>query len=446
MVSRIALPPEGGASWSRAAHDALPRQGARRPVGAWVLGAAVLVLSGCGSDPERPQPSMAQLQRPAPEATTARPIARSTDSSAPRSDLKTLTTPKETATTLERMAKRAAEEGDLPGAIQLYRRALALDPASLSTALALGGALYRADDYRGALEVYRQALRIEPGNPEAVRGQANTMIGLDRPRDAVEQFRSALARAPRDHRLANGLGVALDMTGDHRGAQQQYRAALALKPDDLNAHNNLGLSLALSGDYEQAVAQLARLVESPQSSARNRQNLALVYGLMGQPERAAEIGRMDLDDESVRRNLAYYEQLRTTSDRGRSSAVMKGKPEAEPAPSLPTLPSAAPAAAVETAPLQPPSANTGPAKPAPDVGEPAKSPPAPEETKGDQGTVGAVPQPDDREESKRADAQPAPGKPPAVRLDKLLSSERQERVQGAMRPASLPRLPDSVAD
>ena len=331
----------------------------RRCDSARLLGAAGLAvlaaaLAGCGSDSPTSNAQTLQTSRPT-VASQSPPRPPANEIATPIVDGATVTrgTPQQTAATLARLAKRTGDEGDIAGAIQLYRRSLALDGSQVPVAIALGQAQYAVDDFRGSIEAYRQALRLDANNLDAVRGQAVALIGLDHPREAAEQFRWALARMPRDFRLHNGLGVALDMHGDHQGAQAAYRQALALAPNDPGTLNNLGLSLALTKDYAQSVQMLGKLAQSPQATARARQNLALVYGLMGQTERAAEISRMDLDDESVRRNLAYYEQLRMRGA-GPTPAISPDALPALPKPTVEEAPSAQPA---------PPSAPVAPDKP-----------------------------------------------------------------------------------
>lgn len=285
--------------------------------GALLLGA--MGLGACANDPPQ-QTSYVMQQRPqvATADATAQRFSPPTD---PLDTPLAKTTPKENAITLGRMAQRSLDEGNLENAAQLYRRSLALEANSLPVTLGLAETLYRMDDFRSALDTYRQAMRLDPVNDEAMRGMGKTLIALDRPKEAIETYHKAAVRQPRDARIYNGLGVGMDMSGDHSAAQQQYRKALTLAADDPNVQNNLGLSLALSGQYTQSIEIFDKLVASPRVTARNRQNLALVYGLMGNEERATYYARQDLDDAQVQRNLAYYAQLRASTDKARSAAA-----------------------------------------------------------------------------------------------------------------------------
>jgi len=306
------------AAQAKTAEPGAPARAARaRLAGALVLGA--LGLGACANDPPQ-QTSYVMHQRPQVATADGTP-QRFTPPTDPQDTPLAKMTPRENALTMGRMAQRSADEGNFDGAAQLYRRSLALEPNNLPVTLGLAETLYRMDDFRGALETYRQALRLDPVNDEAMRGTGKTLIALDRPKEAIETYHKAAIRQPRDARIYNGLGVGMDMTGDHSAAQQKYRQALTLAPDDPNVQNNLALSLALSGQYTQSIEIFDKLVASPRVTARNRQNLALVYGLMGNEERAAYYARQDLDPAQVQRNLAYYAQLRASTDKARSAAA-----------------------------------------------------------------------------------------------------------------------------
>jgi Flp pilus assembly protein TadD len=110
------------------------------------------------------------------------------------------------------------------------------------------------------------------------------------------------------------MGVAHDKLGDHKAAQAFYRTGLTHEPGYLNMHNNLALSLALVGQYDEAIKIMRRVAADPRAGSRQRLNLALVYGLAGDSESAASVARIDLDERSVGKNLAYYRTLRAMND------------------------------------------------------------------------------------------------------------------------------------
>jgi Flp pilus assembly protein TadD len=214
---------------------------------------------------------------------------------------------------LARVAAASLAGGDLATASSLYRQAHSLDPGNTRYLIGLGTTLARLGQFEEAAETFDRAVKADPGNADAMHGYGNALIALDRPDAAVSQFEAALS-LKEEARSLNGIGVAHDMMGDHVAAQAHYRTALVLEPANLTVRNNLALSLAVAGKFDQAIAILRRAITDPRSGARHRLNLALVYGLAGESAAAAEIARIDLDEESVMRNLAYYRTLRALDD------------------------------------------------------------------------------------------------------------------------------------
>lgn len=252
---------------------------------------------------------------------------------------------------LMRIAETTRGQGDLFSAATMYRRAHQASQNRVEPLVALGTVLVEMGNARESLDVWRQALSRDTGNVEALRGYGRALIALEQPEEAARQYTAALARDPKDRKALNGLGVAKDMMRDHRGAQEQFRAALALAPDDPATRNNLGFSLALSGDHAEAIAILEPLASRPSASPQVRQNLALAYGLAGREADAARVGRLDLAEADVQRNLAYYREAR-----GMAGAAGAPAPPAPPVPAARAPVTAAPVALAPAAPAVAPMA------------------------------------------------------------------------------------------
>ncbi len=214
---------------------------------------------------------------------------------------------------LARVAATSLAAGDLATAAGLYRQAHNLQSGNVEHLIGLGTTLAKLGQFDEAAETFDLAVKTAPRSVDAKHGYGNALIALDRPEAALSQFEAALSLRE-EARSLNGIGVAHDMMGDHVAAQALYRTALVLEPANLTVRNNLALSLGVAGKFEEAIAILRRAVTDPRAGARHRLNLALVYGLAGQSTAAAEIARIDLDEESVMRNLAYYRTLRALDD------------------------------------------------------------------------------------------------------------------------------------
>ncbi len=214
---------------------------------------------------------------------------------------------------LARVAATSAAAGDLATAAGLYRQAHNMQSGNVAHLIGLGTTLAKLGQFDESAETFDLAVKTEPRSVDAKHGYGNALIALDRPEAALSQFEAALSLRE-EARSLNGIGVAHDLMGDHVAAQAYYRTALVLEPANLTVRNNLALSLGVAGKFDEAIAILRRAVSDPRAGVRHRLNLALVYGLAGQTTAAAEIARIDLDEDSVMRNLAYYRTLRALND------------------------------------------------------------------------------------------------------------------------------------
>ncbi len=220
-----------------------------------------------------------------------------------------------------RIADATRANGDPVNAINLYRRAHELakdDPVPLAR---LGATLADQHAYNEAVEAYHQALKLAPNDPDIQRGMAGSLLAVNQPQLALTHLNAALDHR-KDPRTYSLIGVANDLLGRYDVAQRSYADGLLLAPDNLALRNNLGLSQALSGNFAQATATLTEAASSVNATPRTRQNLALAYGLAGDTEKAAAVARRDLDEQTVKNNLAYYAMLRGLDDRARAAAII----------------------------------------------------------------------------------------------------------------------------
>jgi Flp pilus assembly protein TadD len=225
---------------------------------------------------------------------------------------------------LMRVAESTAKAGDFGTAIRLYRQAHLLDRTRVGPLLGLGRMLAAVGAYNESAETFKTVLSLDSNNFDALHGLGNALIAMDQPSASITVFETALQRKE-DPRTFAGLGVAFDMLGEHKMAQSFYRMGLKLEPDNLNLMNNLGLSLAFEGDFTQGISILNKASVDPRATRRHRLNLALAYGLAGNNEAAARVASFEIDAESVRNNLAYYETLRAMkSSKNRVRGVFAG--------------------------------------------------------------------------------------------------------------------------
>jgi tetratricopeptide (TPR) repeat protein len=162
------------------------------------------------------------------------------------------------------------------------------------TLLAEGDGLYARGEYGRALELYERALALDPGHAPAWarRGSALEMQGeLDAARTALER---ALEIAPDDHLALSALAAVLRRKGDPAGALALAERATRASPGYGVAWLNRANALADLGRREEALDALARALEADPGYGKAWFNKGVVLMLLG---RRAEA--LDCFDEAL---------------------------------------------------------------------------------------------------------------------------------------------------
>ncbi|MDO5625266.1 MAG: methyltransferase domain-containing protein [Pseudomonadota bacterium] len=159
-----------------------------------------------------------------------------------------------------RLAERA---GNLPGAVQAARHALALAPDWPVTLIELATLLLRQGQHDEALTHARRAVAVAPDEPQAMLRAVAIASDAGAPQQAVDWAQAVLARQPQAHFMRLLLAQALFKQGAFAQASEQFTQLVASHPDNAAAGLGLVASLLKLGDNaaaaEQADALLARL-------------------------------------------------------------------------------------------------------------------------------------------------------------------------------------------
>ena len=210
-----------------------------------------------------------------------------------------------------------AEKGDQAGAIERYRRALALVPTFAFAHFNLGNSLaatghaqeaaseyeealkYRSEDpaihrhlayvlavgkrgYAAAAE-YREAIRLEPGSAEAWAGLGAAMVQVGNLPEAANAYSQAVRLRPDQADARVDYGDVLAQLGRVAEGIREYRQALRLKPGAADVHNNLGGLLAESGNLAEARAEFEEALRIKPDYGDARDNLERVRALESKP-------------------------------------------------------------------------------------------------------------------------------------------------------------------
>jgi FkbM family methyltransferase len=208
--------------------------------------------------------------------------------------------------TLE-LARRAHQAGDLEGAVQLYRKALASDPNRGQSWYLLGAAcqaLGRLDEAASALQ---QSLAIQPRHAES-RNHLGVVLGQQgRLDEALASFQQALELKPGDAEVLNNLGLTLVKLDQKDEAERMFREILRLKPDDARARRNLHDVLRSAGRVDELVASQQEAVGSQPDSVQARMELAVALLERQRYDEAAsmleEVLRLQADSPEAHNNL-----------------------------------------------------------------------------------------------------------------------------------------------
>ncbi len=192
-------------------------------------------------------------------------------------------------------------------AIDLERRALAIDPDLAEGHMWLGGALLALGRVDEAIASLQQAIRLDPGNGQAHQGLARAYwVGKGDFAAAIPEFERAIELNPEAGYSYLQLGLLLSWEGQYERAVQILRRAVDLQEQAISgsaglqivgAQGRLGYVYYLQGDYPQAIAEYERglaMIVSSDHALRERTTIELnvklgaAFHRAGRPAEAAQ--------------------------------------------------------------------------------------------------------------------------------------------------------------
>ena len=131
--------------------------------------------------------------------------------------------------------------------------AMDLDANSVEMDLIAGQRLRRAGQIPQAIDLFKRALAIDPHRPMTLAEIGKAYLAQPGgAAKAVDELKAASASAPQDARLASLLGDAYQRTGDLEHAREQWQRAVALAPDEAGAHLSLARYWTAKGNGAKA--------------------------------------------------------------------------------------------------------------------------------------------------------------------------------------------------
>jgi Flp pilus assembly protein TadD len=210
-------------------------------------------------------------------------------------------------------------------AAEEYRKACTLNPNPPSAWYDhLAVSLANTGDQGGAINAWKKALAINPSDAGAEMDLGSMLFEQGQALEGEKHLRKAVELAPVFAEAHYRLGFELAKTGRMDEAVDEMQQAVTLRPDSVEYRVNLGVALGVSGNVAGALAELQKAVDlSGGKDWRALDMLATAYNKMGrsadavQTERlAVQLARQQQDPELEKRletNLARFE--RADSDR-----------------------------------------------------------------------------------------------------------------------------------
>jgi tetratricopeptide (TPR) repeat protein len=201
----------------------------------------------------------------------------------------------ERALALSREATALRDAGRLDEAIARYREILVLSPGHVRTQFRLANTLRLKGDVVGAEQFFRSALAADPSSDGASVNLADLLDHEGRTDEAIATLDAAMKRGSTQPEVPNNLAVYLTQRHRHREAEAAYRRLVALRPDDPGARSALASCVQEQGRIEESVEifydALALRPDFPDALS----NLGMVL---------ISLGRLDAAEAACRRALA----------------------------------------------------------------------------------------------------------------------------------------------
>jgi protein O-GlcNAc transferase len=194
-------------------------------------------------------------------------------------------------------ASQRQTQGRIAEAIDLYRRALAIEPKLAEVHNNLGAAYQSVKRQEEARDAFAQAIVLKPEFAEAHNNLGNALKALGQNDAAVESYRNAIALNPTFAPAEFNLGNTLQAVGNMADAEGAFRRALKIKPNYPKCENNLGNVLKALGRLDEAVEAYQRAIKLQPKYANAEYNLGTVYQAQGKLDEAVAAYRRALGYE-----------------------------------------------------------------------------------------------------------------------------------------------------
>jgi predicted O-linked N-acetylglucosamine transferase (SPINDLY family) len=173
-------------------------------------------------------------------------------------------------------------QGDLEGAVECYRQALAIAPDYTAARYNLGLALRELSRLEEAESQFRRIHEQDPRDVDALFNLADLLSNRSRFDESARAYAVAVTLAPDNPYLWLGLAIAHNnIPGHGEDALRCLRRSIEIEPDLAQAHFLMGNMLSDGGLLDEAAGHYRKAIEAAPGHAESHTNLANVLMRQG---------------------------------------------------------------------------------------------------------------------------------------------------------------------
>jgi tetratricopeptide (TPR) repeat protein len=147
--------------------------------------------------------------------------------------------------------------GNIDGAINAFRYAIALDPKRWDAHLNLVNMYIQKNDFPAAIEECREVLKVKPDHKDVHLILGNLLRAQNDLDGAIAELMKALESGANPAVVHNAVGLVHLQKGDHDKADEHLQKAIAAQPKNFpDAHLTRAVVLFKKGKKEEAIAEL----------------------------------------------------------------------------------------------------------------------------------------------------------------------------------------------
>ncbi len=209
---------------------------------------------------------------------------------------------------LNQLANVLSNQGKSAEAVELYQRAIRIEPRLYSAYYNLGLELAQHRRPLDAIECFEMALQLKPNFAKAHTNLAVLLSQQQEIEPAIAHLQQALRFEPDSPRTHNNLANIFAQRGESKEAETHYREAIRLDANYSEAHSNYAVLLAGQGRVQEAGEHYAAALRLQPRFPEGHNNLALLLMQQGKVDEAIQHYRAAIsirpDYADARMNLA----------------------------------------------------------------------------------------------------------------------------------------------